>query len=372
MEKKIKKERKNMNKKMIIYPIVIILISAISFFVYGAIEKQAAEKDKNDDKKNIKIPVEIISVAKGDIEAYYTTTGTIEAEKEANIVSKSTGIVTDIYFEEGDFVKKGQIMAILENEKQKIDLKRSEISLKITKNDLDRTEELYRKKLTSKEMFEKLQFDYESKKYQYELTKLELENCNIVASISGVIASRKICIGNMVSYNANAFRVVNFNSLFVNIFVPEGELSKLKINQKVNISIDAIFNEENSNKYVLGKIERINPVVDPSSGTAKVTIKIKKDKNSKEVKPGMFSRIHITYDTHKNALLIPKDAVKTVDNDQTVFLVKDSIVFKKYIKTGFSNKNFIEVLEGINLEDSLVTVGINTLKDSSKVEIVQW
>ncbi len=355
-------------KKSIIYIVVILILSAVSFFIYDAIDRkniETQEKDKN--KKNITM------VKKGNIEAYYTTTGIIEAEKEANIVAKSSGIVTEIFFEEGDFVKKNQVMALIENQKQKIDLKRSEISLKIIKSDLDRTEELYKKKLSSKEVYEKLKYEYESKKYQYELIKLELDNCNIVASISGIIANRDLKLGNMISYNSTAFKVVNFNSLFVNIFVPEGELVKLKTGQKVNLSVDAIntISGNDKNSFITGEIDRINPVVDPNSGTAKITIRIHKSSKSKSIKPGMFTRIHITYDIHKNTLLIPKDAIKTVDNDQTIFLVKDTIVFKKYVKTGFVNKDFIEILEGISFNDSLVTIGINTLKDSSKIEIVK-
>ncbi len=86
-------------KKSIIYIVVILILSVISFFIYDTIDKkniETQEKDKN--KKNIKIPVEITTVKKGNIEAYYTTTGIIEAEKEGNIVDKSSGIVTDIFF----------------------------------------------------------------------------------------------------------------------------------------------------------------------------------------------------------------------------------------------------------------------------------
>ncbi|MCK4359798.1 MAG: efflux RND transporter periplasmic adaptor subunit, partial [Candidatus Cloacimonetes bacterium] len=310
------------------------------------------------------IPVEIANVQTGDIDAYYTGTATIEAKKEAIIVAKTSGIVKNIFVEEGDNIEVGQTLTKLDDERQLLELKRVEIELKNIETELNRLKALYNKKYISDEDFEKIQFDYDYKKNLYELAKLDLEYTSIKASIKGVVTKRYIKEGNMVSYNEPTFEIVNFESLILFLFVPESELSKLKINQEVKLKIDALKKQE-----FYGKIERINPVIDPNSGTCKITIKVNNPKRI--IKPGMFARVSIVYDVHQNTLLIPKDAVISADRESIVFVVKDSIVYKKVIKTGYSSSTSVEILDGLQYGDMVVTIGKSSLKDSAKVEVIK-
>ena len=338
---------------------------AISFtLIIGAVGCNKGKNKDEEDEKNIKIPVEIATVQTGNIDAYYTGTATIEAKNEAVIVAKASGIVKNIFVEEGDNIEVGQILTKLDDERQLLELKRVEIELKNIETELNRSKALYNKKYISDEDFEKIQFDYDYKKNLYDLAKLDFEYTSIKASIKGVITKRYIKEGNMVSYNEPIFEIVNFESLILYLFVPESELNKLKINQEVKLTIDALQKQE-----FYGEIERINPVIDPNSGTCKITIKVNNSK--KVIKPGMFARVSIVYDVHQNTLLIPKDAVISLDSESIVFVVKDSIVFKKVIKTGYANSTSVEILNGLEYNDMVVTIGKSSLKDSAKVEVIK-
>jgi membrane fusion protein (multidrug efflux system) len=116
-------------------------------------------------------------------------------------------------------------------------------------------------------------------------------------------------------------------------------------------------------------VQRISPIVDPTSGTVKVTIAVKK-RNS-NVKPGMFALVRIIYDTHQNSLLIPKQAVLAEDGLEVVFTIQDSLAIKKQVKTGYTSEAMVEIVDGLSSNEQVVVVGQNGLKDSSKVEIVQ-
>ncbi|MFQ6115869.1 MAG: efflux RND transporter periplasmic adaptor subunit, partial [bacterium] len=89
------------------------------------------------------------------------------------------------------------------------------------------------------------------------------------------------------------------------------------------------------------------------------------------VKPGMFARVRIIYDTHQNSLLIPKQAVLSEDGSEVVFTIQDSVAIKKQVKTGYESEAMVEIMEGLSLGEKIVVVGQSGLKDSSKVEIVQ-
>lgn len=133
--------------------------------------------------------------------------------------------------------------------------------------------------------------------------------------------------------------------------------------QRATITVDALGQTE-----FTGRVDRISPVVDPSTGTIKVTVEVRDP--SMSLKPGMFARINIVHNVHAGALLAPRDAIVEEDDESAVFVVSDSTAYRRVVKTGYVNSVHIEVLEGLALGDTVVTTGKGSLRDSSKVEMV--
>ena len=131
----------------------------------------------------------------------------------------------------------------------------------------------------------------------------------------------------------------------------------------INNAIDAMGNE-----IVAGRIKRISPVIDPATGTVKVTVEARDP--SRRLRPGMFARIRIIYDVHANVVKAPKDAIITEDRENAVFVVRDSVAYRLPIETGYVNTTHVEVLAGLEAGDTVVTTGKTSLKDSTKVQIV--
>ncbi len=342
--------------------LVVIFIFCASAFLTSC-GKNGEAKNK-DEEKTVLIPVEVATVTQDQIAAFLTGTATLEAEEEAEVVAKTAGIVEKILVEEGMFVQKGQVLAKLEEDMLAIEVEKARADLNKLENDFERNRKLFQKNLISKEEFENTRFQYEAQKAAFEMAKLNLEYASIRAPITGVVANRYIKTGNMVSVNQPVFKIVDFQHLIANLFVPEVEIQKIQVGQRAELTFDA------TNGTVFeGIVERISPIVDPNSGTVKVTVAVKDGKA--HVKPGMFARVRIIYDIHPNSLLIPKQAVLSEDGDEVVFTVKDSLAIKKVVKTGYTSEALVEIVEGLSLGDQVVVVGQNGLKDSSKVEIVQ-
>jgi RND family efflux transporter MFP subunit len=112
----------------------------------------------------------------------------------------------------------------------------------------------------------------------------------------------------------------------------------------------------------------VSPVVDPQSGTFKITIGVKNKKNI--LRAGMFVNTHIVTATHENAVLIPKKAIVYENEQLSVYVVKDSIAKKINLKVGFQDHEKIESLEGIEEGDRIIVVGQAGLKNNTKVRIV--
>ena len=138
----------------------------------------------------------------------------------------------------------------------------------------------------------------------------------------------------------------------------------LSVGQPARITTDLLPDDD-----FPGRIIRISPVVDPNSGTFRVTLAI--DDADERLRPGMFVTTRIVTATHDEALLVPKRAVVYDDGYPHVFVVQDSTARKIQLDVGFEDTENLEVLSGVGRGDSIVVVGQNGLKDLARVRVIQ-
>jgi membrane fusion protein (multidrug efflux system) len=337
-----------------------ILILAAQLSGCGSNSESKAEEKKEEEPG---IPVEVASVTKGDISAYFTGTATVEAEEETEVVAKVSGVVERLRVEEGDYVSAGQVLAKLDDEKISVQLEQARANLKKQENNYERNKNLHEKSLVSTEEFQQVQYEYEHQKAAYDLAELDLKYTSIRTPISGVVSERKIKVGNMILQNQPVFKVSGLNPLIAVLHVPERQLERLRIGQRALLAIDAIGGAE-----FAGKIARVSPIVDAGTGTVKITIEV--EDSTGRLRPGMFARVKIVYDVHSGTILAPKNAIIAEDRESAVFVVKDSTAYRRNVSLGFTNTSHVEILEGLAPGDTIITIGKGSVKDSSRVEIV--
>ena len=231
------------------------------------------------------------------------------------------------------------------------------------RRDVERNKELREKGLLSEGDFEKLRFDLEALEASYNLASLELDYTQIRAPISGVVSERYIKIGTTIRVGDPAFKVTSFDPLVAYMHVPEREYRQILAGQPVAIDIDALAGQR-----IFAEVTRISPVVDPQTGTFKITIEISDDE--RRIKPGMFGRMSIVYDRHENVLQVPRSAVIEERGDQTVFVVEDGEAVRRVVQTGYGSDGMVEITEGLSDTDQVVTVGHVGLKPGAKVKVI--
>ncbi|MDX1671768.1 MAG: efflux RND transporter periplasmic adaptor subunit [Balneolaceae bacterium] len=343
---------------------ILLLVGLYSFAALSiSCSSETQSKDTEDKDTTAAIPVEVSEAMRGNISAYYSTTATLEAEEEAMAVAKVRGIVKSINVEEGDYVQTGEILAQLEDEQLEIEAKRAKATMDRLYNEYQRNKELYEKKLISVETYENSKFEYESQEAAYELAKLKVEHSSIRAPISGVVSERLIKVGNMINADQEVYQITDFDPLLAVLHVPEHELSKLRKGQTALIHVDAIKNQSFN-----GEVLRISPVIDPETGTFKVTVAVKDRSN--QLKPGMFGRVRIVYDTRENALMVPKNAIMAEDGFNSVYVINENMAYRRNVETGYVNGEHIEITGGLQQGDTVVTIGQSSLQDSALVQIV--
>jgi membrane fusion protein (multidrug efflux system) len=319
-------------------------------------------KDGEKKKEEKPVPVEVAQVAKRPIQASYHGTAALEAPNEAQVVAKTSGILLALSAEEGDMVKAGQVLARLDPDRPKLEVQRAEAMLRKLEADLARSKNLFERKLIAADIFEKLRFDVATQRAAYDMARLELSYTQIVAPIDGVIAQRMVKQGNLIQLNTSLFRIVDASQLEAVLNVPERELATLRPGLVVTMEVDAL-----PGKPFAGRIDRVSPVVDAGSGTFRVTCEFD---SAGVLKPGMFGRIGVIYDQRTDALTIPRTALLEDAGESAVFAVRDGAAVRVPIELGYINGELAEIRAGLNEGDSVVTAGKVTLRDGSKVEVL--
>lgn len=309
------------------------------------------------------LAVEVVPVERGEMVAHYSATASLQAELAASVIAEMPGTVLSIQVEEGDHVRKGQVLARLDADRSKLTLRQNEAELGKLKNDVDRNSRLIDRKLIPATMFDQSESQFLAQRADTDLARMKVRKSEIRAPFDGVVTRRWIKRGQFMASNAVAFEIADFSELTTRLDIPEGDAAALKVGQQVSIAVDAL-----PGQAFAGRIERIAPVVDQASGTIAVTVAA--DNASKQLRPGLFCRLDIAYDRIADATLLPKSALQGGGEDSTVFVVKDGKAKRASVKLGRENGGVVQVIDGVAAGDMVVTSGQSGLSDGADVEII--
>ncbi|MEE2659813.1 MAG: efflux RND transporter periplasmic adaptor subunit [Candidatus Latescibacterota bacterium] len=314
-------------------------------------------------KKIEAVPVEVSQAIRGAISSYLLFSSTLETEEAVEIHPEASGRVVRLFVEEGDQVGADQVLVQLEDEQPLLEDKETEVELSHLEGSFKRTEEMFQRKLISNQEYEDALYQLEQARLRRERARIGLAHTRIRAPFSGVITSRLVQVGARVAPGAKLFDLIKLEDMIVRVYVPGKYLRIVNIGQAAEVESDFL-----EDMLFDGYVKRISPVVDPRSGTFKVTVGLQDE--WEYLRPGIFVNVRIVTDTHEQAVLVPKEAVIYDGGDRFVFVVDDSTASKVRLQAGYENSRFVEALAGIEHEASVVVVGQNGLKDQVRVKVV--
>lgn len=342
---------------------VLVAPLVISALLLAGCQGDDAKDAAEDEEEVTLIPVEIATLARGDVFAVYTGTASLETDADALVIAKVSGEVVELLAEEGDRVKEGQVLAQLDGDRLRLEMERSRANLRKLEQEYERNLKLFDRGLVSSGAFEDLKYELDALRAAYRLAQLEYSYTEIRAPIAGVVSERHIRLGNNISVNEPAFRVTAMDPLVAYIHIPEREFRRLEPGQTAQLTLDAIPGQR-----FPAAVQRISPVVDPATGTFKVTLEIPDPSGT--LKPGMFGRFNIVWDRRSDVLLAPRAAILDDDVSEAVFVVVDGKAERRSIRTGYVQGEQVEVIDGLEGDEQIVVIGQAGLRDGASVEVV--
>ena len=302
--------------------------------------------------------------------------GLIYSKSSPSLAVEVSGRVVKIIADVGDKVKAGDILAKIDSEKYnlqfsqaKAEIARLSALLVNQELDLKRAEKLFKDNLVSEEMMDRTKADFNALKEQMNAADAQLRNANrlieetnIKAPIESEVAIKHIDAGDYVQPGMVVYELVDTKNLKVDLSFPEYLSPKLKKGLEVRIT-----SPTNPDEIVISKIKDIKPNIDSRNKSLTTIIDFE---NPGTWLPGASSRATVVFSKFENAIVVPQISVVRRSIGEVIYVVKGDSVKETLVKTGLRKEGYIQILEGITLNDEIVKDGAGFLADSSIIEIV--
>ncbi|MCH2472932.1 MAG: efflux RND transporter periplasmic adaptor subunit [Gammaproteobacteria bacterium] len=302
--------------------------------------------------------------------------GLIYSKSSPSLAVEVSGRVVKIIADVGDEVKAGDILAKIDSEKYNLQFSQAKAeiarlsALLVNKElDLQRAEKLFKDNLVSEEMMDRTKADFNALKEQMNAADAQLRNANrlieetnIKAPIESEVAIKHIDAGDYVQPGMVVYELVDTKNLKVDLSFPEYLSPKLKKGLEVRIT-----SPTNPDEIVISKIKDIKPNIDSRNKSLTTIIDFE---NPGTWLPGASSRATVVFSKFENAIVVPQISVVRRSIGEVIYVVKGDSVKETPVKTGLRKEGYIQILEGITLNDEIVKDGAGFLADSSIIEIV--
>lgn len=359
------------------------------------------------------VSVRTVTVKRQDLNIRLKSPGEAFTRKKIIIKSEIPGWIDNLHIEEGQHVKKRDLLVELDSRQYQLNLQEARASylqklsellmeqkfsqpqeqeptsgtekLEQIKKEFQKANDLYSKGLISLDEYQKA-----SKKYEMALiesgelkdeireaakgvtqadinvkkAQMELEKTRISAPFSGIICNIQVTPQEHVSSSQELFTLVNIDQIQVHARVLESEIGKMKTGREVTLNFSA-YPEKNFK----GTVKAISPVITPEDRTCRVIITM--ENPDEVIKPGMHAEVEIITDIYPDRLLIPQEAILVRGGRKLAFVVEGNLAKWRYLELGLENEEYAEVLDGIKEGEEVIIEGHFTLAHDARVRVVE-
>ncbi|MGB2714297.1 MAG: efflux RND transporter periplasmic adaptor subunit [Vicinamibacterales bacterium] len=351
------------------------------------------------------MPVEFATVARGPVTEQILVVGSLIGEATVQVVPKVNGRLDSISVKLGDPVRRGYLIAKVEDSEIQEQVRQAEASfqvgqatirqrdadLKLARTNLDRSRSLFERQLLPQQTYDDTEARYQAALAQLDLAKAQFEqakarleelritlaNTRITSPVDGFVGKRFVDPGAFVGPNSPIVSVVDISTVRMVANLVERDVKRVPAGTKAAVEVDAFPGEK-----FTGRVSRVAPVFDPATRTAEMEIEV--PNVGFRLKPGMYARVQLTVDTRADALTVPRNALIDVDGKPGVFIAAPAaagttgsgaaqqgaaVMTAKFVpvQTGIRDGEQIEIRSGVQDGTRVITTGAGALKDGDRI-----
>ena len=317
--------------------------------------------------------------------------GSLQAKQQVEVIPRVSGRLLEVRVDRGSRVRAGQVVARLEDDELRQQVRRAEAAHQVTRAslaqreaelanremELERYHNLIADGVVSTQQLETARTNVQVTRAQMSLAeaqiaqaeaeleelRIRLGQTEITSPMNGIVATRYADVGALLSSSTPIFLILDLSTMLTVINVPEREISKIGVGSEAKVAVDALAGEE-----FAGRIVRISPILDRQTRTAAVEIEL--ENAGEHLKAEMFARVDLNLETERDALLVPRDALVYRNDRQGVFVVDAETARFQPVTTGLTEGDLVEIVEGVGDRDIVVSRGANLLQNGDVIQVM--
>lgn len=346
--------------------IVIILILSLLILTGYIIKKieRLKEERKAATRQEVSVQVVTLTLKPVQLEERLNLPATVESFENLWVKSEASGQVIKILVQEGQIVRKGQVLVELDSRDYTTNLERIEANHRLVTIEYNRIAELFKRNIAAASEVDRLEAQLKDLEAQLKAAKLALERTKITAPITGRLNEIETKIGDWMSVDKPVAQILQIGEVKVTVGIPESDVSDITDLKEADIIIEALDKLRLKGKKLflsrqtgdLARLYNLELVVDNPDG---------------RILPGMFARVEIIKKRFEDALAVPLYAVISQDDENFVYLEKNNKAEKRPVELGILEGWMIQVKSGLNVGDKVIIVGHRQVDEGQAVQVIK-
>lgn len=352
--------------KFLKYGLNIIALTSVLFLISWVL---ASNKKHNEEKTalaaltNDKVSVKAQNVVMKNLNLDFNTNGNFQPWREMDFASENAGRVTRILVKEGSRVVPGQTLALIDAGIINIDLESAEAALQNALRDQERYENAYKTGGVTQQQLDQIRLSVKNAKARVGQAKIRSTDANVRSSIGGVVNKKYVEPGAYVSAGTKMFELVDVSRLKLIVNVNENQVTQIKTGDKVQVTASVY-----PDKTYAGKISFIGNKADAALN---FPVEIEIENKGNDLKAGMYGTANFKFENKKSFVVVPRNAFAGSVSTNEVYVVKDGIAKLRKVTSGRVIGQEVEILNGLEEGEQVVTSGQINLQDGSKITAIQ-
>lgn len=318
---------------------------------------------KKEPSSDSAVPVKVMEIESAEALSHHDFIGTVEESFASSLSFSISGNVEQVFVSEGDPVKKGQILAKLDEKVMQNTYNAAKASSVQAQDAFNRLTSLHEKGSLPEIKYVEVQTQLEQAKSMEQIAGKNLKDCTLYAPFSGVIAQRSADIGVNVLPGVQVFKLSKIEAVEIKIAVPENEISNIMIGQPVRIRVSALENQE-----FAGKITEKGIQANPLSHAYDVKINLPNPQS--KLMPGMVCNVMLTPANRLNGILVPNSVIQIEHTGKRfVWVASKGMATRCYVETGEMTNNGVVVSGQFPVGSKIIVEGMQKISEGMKIEI---
>lgn len=358
-----------MNRKLRVTITVIIIILLAGVIFYPKYKPLIASKGKPSPagrpmggrQQQQRLNVVGYKIAPSNLSEIIVQNGTLKPDEEVDLSFETSGKIVKINFTEGTRVKKGDLLAKINDRPLQAQLEKLNVQLKLASEKEFRQKSLLDRDAISQESYDQIQTDVQSIKADINLITARISETELRAPFDGIIGLRNISEGAYTTPSTKIARLVKISPIKIEFSIPEKYSSEIKVGFPVRFSIDGTSSEYDATVYA------IDPKIDID--TRVIMLRALYPNKNEELKPGKYTHIKLQLSNIISAISVPTEALIAEMDGEKVFIIKRGKAQQVNVSTGLRTEAKIQITDGLKFGDTLIVTGIMQLRQNLPVTV---